>query len=891
MDTFAVKAGTLDPLDSTPTIQHKRKLAPTPTLDTAHKRVRFAHEPKLTASLNQEYFNRSVLPTHYDLIRDTKFGKPNTNQSFSSGKSFHHVILPLFQSGFLHQSSMDCIMASYPRASLLWTEYQRLQHVDFRPLRHPNPNWSSQAAIDPHRVDMMAACLLHYNLDVPSLVRYCGGEYLGTHLQPQNVLPAVEDILDPSVVADLRRILTYGVPGHVNGDITAHQFREYLDYCNHSSLAENLEHTRKVINKEDRNSSILTLPRWMAPFIPDCGVAPQGLILKPDRKPRLVYDGSYQHSPTSIPYNWFINLANEPEIVFGQALPGYITELCNLRISYPNEDIDQKTDDVTRAFRRGKYNPQVVPAKGFLFENHLHFAVGQTFGDKSSPSNFEPFARARCALAQHYWRINAQVPEYPDYLDHVKYDAPPDASTVFTQVRPDKYLHGVHRSDGSRLPTHYFMFVDDAMYADIRPRMNMAMRYSVHSANVTMGLPEPALRTNTIDYDKFLQQPVSHAIEVLGNWIDTRAMAMGLTPSRRTKIIKLLATTWHDKRRSFTLLQGAQLLGTLIHACQVCHWGQFLFISLYRHINDLLHRNHLRLLNTPAFHEILQTRPQVFDNRQAAARFNFFNSQVARDIWRSHTVTYIDKSLRDELRFLRQVLTNPSVYTWSSPLVYLIPREPDYSIFGDACLTGAGGFSVALNFYWVEPWPMAIQRRTLRYLRRGDKSLIPINWLEYLAVIVNLAAAIVAWESLPSTQRPHHPILLILTDNKTAEAWTRRVSGMKASAARTLGKIFAHILMFSDVGCNAAYLQGEKNDVADYISRIYEKKHSHPVSFADIVQKYPQLKCCHHFQLSAELRSLLFSALQTGSVVIPTTRVPLGQLLRDRIITSNSATR
>jgi len=179
----------------------------------------------------------------------------------------------------------------------------------------------------------------------------------------------------------------------------------------------------------------------------------------------------------------------------------------------------------------------------------------------------------------------------------------------------------------------------------------------------------------------------------------------------------------------------------------------------------------------------------------------------------------------------------------------------------------------------VEPWPLAIQRRTLRHVSRGDKSLIPINWLEHLAVIVNLAAAITAWEALPPAARPHHPILLMLTDNKTAEAWTRRVSGMKASAARALGKLFAHLLMFSKVGCNAAYLQGEKNDVADYVSRIYEKKHSCPVSFADILQKHPQLKCCRHFQLSAELRSLLFSALQTGSIVIPATRVPLGRLL------------
>jgi len=335
MDTVTFRDGTFDPVSSATAIPFKSTLISQPATTankpvTPRKKVRFDDDPKLTASFNEEHFNRSVLPTHYDLIRETKFGKPNINQSFSSGKTLQHVMLPLFKSRFLQQSSLDCIFRSYPRATMLWNEHNRLKNIDFSPLRNPTPNWSTQTAIDPHRVDMMAACLLHYDLDIPALVQYCGGEHLGAHLQPQDALPHVEDILDPVVVEDLRRILTYGLPGHVNGDISAQQFREYLTHCNHSSLAANLDHTRKVLNKEDRNSSILTLPQWMTPFIPDCGIAPQGLISKPGSKPRIVYDGSFQLSPMSIPYNWFIDLANEPEIVFGEALPGCITELCNL---------------------------------------------------------------------------------------------------------------------------------------------------------------------------------------------------------------------------------------------------------------------------------------------------------------------------------------------------------------------------------------------------------------------------------------------------------------------------------------------------------------------------------------------------------------------------------
>ena len=101
---------------------------------------------------------------------------------------------------------------------------------------------------------------------------------------------------------------------------------------------------------------------------------------------------------------------------------------------------------------------------------------------------------------------------------------------------------------------------------------------------------------------------------------------------------------------------------------------------------------------------------------------------------------------------------------------------------------------------------------------------------------------------------------------------------MKTPQAQGLAKIFCHLLMFSAVGVNAEYLPGDLNDIADYMSRLFEKDSSPIISHSLIVQTKPVLRDCRPFHISAELHSLLFSALLNKPLVTPTTRVPLGRL-------------
>jgi hypothetical protein len=533
-----------------------------------------------------------------------------------------------------------------------------------------------------------------------------------------------------------------------------------------------------------------------------------------------------------------------------------------------------------------------VAAKGYCLADFLALAVGQTFGDCSSPPNFEPIARARCALAEHYSKTDANVPLFPEYTAAVVFQPEPDDAVTFTPATADRLNPGVQDANGDRLPTAYNMHVDDSLYAEVgRQRLLKAMRHSIHALHEVLGGDDPTLRPRLVDQEKFHREPIGHRRTQLGVVIDTRRLTVEMTDAKHQDLWTELTSRWGTHRRSFTVLEAAELLGKLIDAANTCTWGIFLFISLQQTMHRLLARNHNRLMQTREFQDLVSSQRDSA-TQSAPSRLRWFNKKIGKALWASKAKTFIDAELRNELDFLTLVFSDRAKYRWEAPIALLIPRDPSYETLGDACLTGAGGFSLSLHFWWALEWPDYIECRTLRHLGKRSSHLISINLLEYATIVLGLAASILAWEQLPEP-KPFHPLLLMLTDNTTAESWTKRIAGLKSPQARCLARLFCHLLMFSpEFGIKTEHIEGEKNKLADFLSRLRRTLGDNsPLNFSDLAQTYPALHNCRRFHPSPELLSLLFSSLSSGSASIPTTRVPLGHLSDERIIISSSATR
>ena len=101
--------------------------------------------------------------------------------------------------------------------------------------------------------------------------------------------------------------------------------------------------------------------------------------------------------------------------------------------------------------------------------------------------------------------------------------------------------------------------------------------------------------------------------------------------------------------------------------------------------------------------------------------------------------------------------------------------------------------------------------------------------------------------------------------------------------SKSLARLFCYILMHWQIGVSSSYIKGEENVLADKISRTLDHTHfqldSHfHVATQSLKQQIPEIQGLRCFRPSPELLKLLNSALSTGSVIIPTTKIRLGQL-------------
>jgi hypothetical protein len=110
-------------------------------------------------------------------------------------------------------------------------------------------------------------------------------------------------------------------------------------------------------------------------------------------------------------------------------------------------------------------------------------------------------------------------------------------------------------------------------------------------------------------------------------------------------------------------------------------------------------------------------------------------------------------------------------------------------------LEGAGGFLIALEFWWHIRFPDETIQRTLLFRSNNkDGLLVLINVLEFVTVIINYCAALHIFWTTNVTEDPH-PVLLNITDNASAVSWTLH-KYLQEVKNRTLARSF--LLLIAD---------------------------------------------------------------------------------------------
>ena len=106
------------------------------------------------------------------------------------------------------------------------------------------------------------------------------------------------------------------------------------------------------------------------------------------------------------------------------------------------------------------------------------------------------------------------------------------------------------------------MFVDDSLFSQIREIIKHAVVASIEALYIILGFPDIERRQDPLSLDKYFESVCSYKRTQLGIDINTRRMCVSLTNKKRKSMLDELSH-WHKKRKSFNLLQGVILCGSL----------------------------------------------------------------------------------------------------------------------------------------------------------------------------------------------------------------------------------------------------------------------------------------------------------------------------------------
>ena len=183
----------------------------------------------------------------------------------------------------------------------------------------------------------------------------------------------------------------------------------------------------------------------------------------------------------------------EPALTFATAELMFMSWVYNLRITYPDKEINLADDDVSGAFRQAKYAPALVALHTSIQCGFGVLNTGATFGDNTPPSNFEPIASSRRMLVSWLWLNDPQVERCTlPVLPPISFAAPPTDEEVasFTPADADTLNPGVLDANGQRKSPTYPMHVHENLYADIQEFLPRTVTASAASLFDILGWPD-----------------------------------------------------------------------------------------------------------------------------------------------------------------------------------------------------------------------------------------------------------------------------------------------------------------------------------------------------------------------------------------------------------------
>ena len=812
-------------------------------------------------------FGKTLDPEVQDPLFNTH-GKPHRNISFTGEYRFRHIIPHLIHSNFLDNSSN----AALDQSSFLVRQYRHLLddfgHLSTDEIRGYDSykDFRTETDFNKRRIRLTSAALLQQGCNVEKLVRWIGGPHLASHRNTKRILENLKPSVTPSVLAEVKRIFTYGAPKVCNAQNTEENLLKYYNYGNHSSVDDNPDIYKKVLVKDSRRGNTILVDDRLFAYIPNTHLTPQGIASLDDKwkNERPIFDSSHRPDLNSFAINDWTSKLTEPELEFPGSLLRFLVWMYNLRITYPNRAIYLGDNDVTNAFKLVKNNPGIVPMCGFRASGLLGFATGQTFGNCYSPANFEPAAIARQQHAKYLWthKKDEVLRRADRYVKDLVLTKDPSDIRPFAQAEKDELNPGVLNDDFSRKPPETPMQVDDCLLADVEEYFPRTVAASIVALEDVFDGNHP-YQEAPLSEEKL--NPIHSEQRLLtGHVPDSRSMTVKISPRRKEKVMNYLKSEgWLDltKTKRANIKEIATVPGLIGSAGEFFPWAKAQLLL----INGLLCTciktayNNARAMNriSKRADQAHRTMPA-----QMSYRLKFIKEKwQAEYIWRNkHRVLISIDIIRCCILVYKYL---ESGAPWERPIGHIVPRTPSFVSTGDACLK-----AIAVQIPRLQVWCLLPFSEEL--CARISRKEIHINVLEFIALLISF---IIVQEKvkLHPEMYPPAPVLLAFGDNTSANAWWKKMSTHSQMGKNVL-KLYAEYQLLSPVCSVSEHIKGSDNVIADTISRPHELftphlTHVWKTPYHKLIQqvclRYEEKKLWEVFLPSAELLSALNLALSS----------------------------
>ena len=187
-----------------------------------------------------------------ELYQGQAFGKNNPYKFILS-----NISVILWKSGLLDKEGHTNLAQALPDGPVTLASLGKLRNTDisaFQLLPFNYDIYNSlelESTINKLKQELRDACLLHYNMDLSVVQRYCGCQWTGKHCCTNQMLQVMSHILPDKLLLKLAAAMVDGVPNLMNAKLPSEKVVSLLSTLNLPTVAKNLKLVDKAILKEE----------------------------------------------------------------------------------------------------------------------------------------------------------------------------------------------------------------------------------------------------------------------------------------------------------------------------------------------------------------------------------------------------------------------------------------------------------------------------------------------------------------------------------------------------------------------------------------------------------------------------------------------------------------